>query len=119
MQIIKIGGNELGEKLFLQGLATAVSVISEPVVIVHGGGKAIADMQQRLGLVPQKVDGVRVTDAAVPLARAHWQIVAHGHTVEEGNCDEEGSFSARVLDPSSLEVVLKPDAGAVRFLLPR
>ncbi|MCA9961668.1 MAG: acetylglutamate kinase [Anaerolineales bacterium] len=64
MQVIKIGGNELDELAFRQGLATAVATFSEPVIIVHGGGKAIADMQQRLGLQPVKVDGVRVTDAA-------------------------------------------------------
>lgn len=64
MQVIKVGGNELDEVLFRQRLATAVSALHEPVVIVHGGGKAIADMQQRLGLQPVKVDGVRVTDAA-------------------------------------------------------
>lgn len=64
MQVIKIGGNELDEWVFRQGLATAVAALGGPVVIVHGGGKAIAEMQQRLGLQPLKVDGVRVTDAA-------------------------------------------------------
>ena len=33
------------------------------MVIVHGGGRAIADMQARLGLPTVKVDGLRVTDA--------------------------------------------------------
>ncbi len=64
MQVIKVGGNELGELSFRQGLATAVSQLTGPVILVHGGGKAIADMQEKLGLQPTKVDGVRVTDAA-------------------------------------------------------
>lgn len=64
MQVIKIGGNELDELAFRQGLATAVAAAGAPVVIVHGGGKGIAEMQQRLGLRPLQVDGVRVTDAA-------------------------------------------------------
>ena len=64
MQVIKIGGNELGELSFREGLATAVSQLALPVILVHGGGKAIADMQEKLGLQPVKVDGVRVTDAA-------------------------------------------------------
>ncbi len=63
-QVIKVGGNELDDPAFLQGLALAVRQIQDTAVIVHGGGKAIADLQGRLGLAPQKVDGLRVTDAA-------------------------------------------------------
>lgn len=63
MHILKIGGNELNEPGFLMALAQAVAASSEPVVIVHGGGKAIADMQSKLGLSPQKIDGLRVTDS--------------------------------------------------------
>jgi acetylglutamate kinase len=48
---------------FLQNLAQFVAGLGEPVVIVHGGGKAIADLQARLGLTAVKVDGLRVTDA--------------------------------------------------------
>lgn len=62
MHVLKIGGNELSQSRFLQGLAEAVAQAQEPVVIVHGGGKAIADLQSRLGLETVKVDGLRVTD---------------------------------------------------------
>lgn len=62
MHVLKIGGNELSQPLFLKGLAEAVAQAQEPVVIVHGGGKAIADLQSRLGLETIKVDGLRVTD---------------------------------------------------------
>jgi acetylglutamate kinase len=62
VQVLKIGGNELAEPAFLPALAEAVANLGEPVVIVHGGGKAIADMQLRLGLEPRKVEGLRVTD---------------------------------------------------------
>jgi len=68
MRVLKIGGNELADDGYLARLATAVFTIitqtSQPVIIVHGGGKAIADLQLKLGLQPRKVDGVRVTDAA-------------------------------------------------------
>jgi acetylglutamate kinase len=63
MQLLKIGGNELSDSGFLEQLAAIVAKIEEPVVILHGGGQAIADMQARLGLKPVKVDGLRVTDA--------------------------------------------------------
>lgn len=67
MQVIKVGGNELDDPAFLSGLAQAVKQIQtqtgEAIVIVHGGGKAIADVQERLGIIPRKVDGLRITDA--------------------------------------------------------
>jgi acetylglutamate kinase len=63
MQVIKVGGNELDDPDFLSGLAKCVKKFGQSAVIIHGGGKAIADLQARLGMVPQKVDGLRVTDA--------------------------------------------------------
>lgn len=63
MHVIKIGGNELENGTFVQGLVTAVAALETPAVLVHGGGRAIATWQQRLGLEPLMVDGLRVTDA--------------------------------------------------------
>lgn len=63
MQVLKVGGNELDDGDFLTGLAQAVASNSEPIVIVHGGGRAIAEMQRRLGLPTVKIDGLRVTGA--------------------------------------------------------
>ncbi len=48
---------------FLAGLGRVVAGLGEAVVVVHGGGKAIGEMQRRLGLRPVMVDGLRVTDA--------------------------------------------------------
>ncbi|GAB4508590.1 MAG: acetylglutamate kinase [Anaerolineae bacterium] len=61
--VIKIGGHESADPVFLQGLAEAVRDLHTPVVIVHGGGAEISTMQQVMGITPQYVDGVRVTDA--------------------------------------------------------
>ena len=81
MQIIKVGGNELADSTFLEGLAQSVKAIQaetkQPVVIVHGGGKAIADLQSKLGLEAKKVDGLRVTDAASMQAA---EMVLSGHS---------------------------------------
>ncbi len=63
MDVLKIGGNELDAPGFLPALAVALAAAGRPVVVVHGGGRAIADLQTRFGLVPRKVDGLRVTDA--------------------------------------------------------
>lgn len=64
MHVLKIGGNELDSPGFLEALAQAVAASPEPVTIVHGGGKAIAELQAKMGLETVKVDGLRVTDAA-------------------------------------------------------
>ena len=77
MHVLKIGGNELDDVAFLPSLARFVAGLVEPVVIVHGGGKAIADLQARLGLATVKVDGLRVTDTE-SLAVA--QMVLSGQT---------------------------------------
>lgn len=63
MLILKIGGNEIDDANFLMGFARAVAGMKETPVIVHGGGKEIADLQVRFGLTPHFVDGLRVTDA--------------------------------------------------------
>ncbi len=64
MDIIKIGGNELDNPAFVQGLAARVAAMAAAPILVHGGGRAIGALQEKLGLRPVKVDGLRVTDAA-------------------------------------------------------
>jgi len=64
MKVWKVGGHELDQPAFLAGLAQAAAAAGEPLVIVHGGGKVIGELQQQLGLAPVKVDGLRVTDEA-------------------------------------------------------
>jgi acetylglutamate kinase len=60
--VLKIGGNDLDNPQFIDALANTVKNSPVPVVIVHGGGKEISQMQQHLGLEPRYVDGLRVTD---------------------------------------------------------
>ena len=65
--VLKVGGNELDDTTFLFGLTQAVRTIIDGghfPIIVHGGGKTIADYQQRLGLEPRFLDGLRITDEA-------------------------------------------------------
>ncbi len=63
MQIIKIGGNELDDPTFIDNLGQAVAALVEPTILVHGGGKEIRELQEKLGIAPQYIDGLRVTDA--------------------------------------------------------
>ncbi len=64
MLVLKVGGNEIDDATFLDGFARAVAAMAETPVIVHGGGKEIADLQIKFGLTPRFVEGLRVTDDA-------------------------------------------------------
>lgn len=61
--VIKISGHQLSDSDFLQEFAEVIKAITSPVVIVHGGGAEITQMQERLSIEPRYVDGLRVTDA--------------------------------------------------------
>jgi acetylglutamate kinase len=62
--VLKIGGNELDDAAFVSGLIDALRQLwgTHAVALVHGGGKMIASLQQRLCLEPRFVEGLRVTD---------------------------------------------------------
>ncbi len=62
MLVLKVGGNEIDDASFLTGFALAVAGMTDTPVIVHGGGKEIADLQLKFGLTPHFVEGLRVTD---------------------------------------------------------
>jgi acetylglutamate kinase len=62
--VLKVSGHELSDEAYLRDFAQAVAVLDASVVVVHGGGKDITALQERLGLEAQFVDGVRVTDQA-------------------------------------------------------
>ncbi|MFA5882289.1 MAG: acetylglutamate kinase [Acidimicrobiia bacterium] len=64
--VIKYGGHAMEDpalaELFAQDVVLMHLVGIKPVV-VHGGGPQISELMQRLGKVPEFVDGLRVTDA--------------------------------------------------------
>jgi len=62
--VIKIGGNEIDNPTFLEQLVLLVKGMSVPPLIVHGGGKEITDLLEKLGIKTEKIQGLRVTDAA-------------------------------------------------------
>lgn len=64
--LIKIGGAELEDGPVLEQLVDTLAPLAQarPLIIIHGGGGDIARLQQRLGLQPVFVDGLRVTDEA-------------------------------------------------------
>jgi acetylglutamate kinase len=62
--VVKIGGHDIADDAFLTELAIIIRDLAMPVIIVHGGGAEISELQALMGITPQYVDGVRVTDAA-------------------------------------------------------
>ena len=64
--VLKLGGELLETAPDRARIASAIAAIAaaRPVVVVHGGGRAVDAAMARLGLTPRKVDGMRVTDEA-------------------------------------------------------
>ena len=60
--LIKIGGHQIADHEFLSELAAVIRDLDQPAVIVHGGGKEISELQKTMGIKPEYVDGVRITD---------------------------------------------------------
>ena len=63
MRVIKIGGNEIDKPGFKAELARVLVGHVEPVVLVHGGGKAVDESLAQLGLNPLKIQGMRCTNS--------------------------------------------------------
>lgn len=63
--VVKVGGNEIDDEAFLDGLVQTLVEVGRfaRVVVVHGGGKEIAELHQQLGVGFELVDGLRVTSA--------------------------------------------------------
>ena len=61
--VVKVGGSTLGEHDTSLRDCAALHAQGRPVVVVHGGGAAVTDWQQRLGATAEWVDGLRTTTA--------------------------------------------------------
>lgn len=65
--VLKFGGEVVADAAALAGVLADVAALTRAgwrVVLCHGGGPQANALQERLGLVPHKVAGRRVTDAA-------------------------------------------------------
>jgi acetylglutamate kinase len=63
--VLKIGGELLETASDRRAMADAIGRLASdrPLVVVHGGGKAIDVELGRRAIAPRKIDGLRVTDA--------------------------------------------------------
>jgi len=64
--VLKLGGELLEDAEAMRGAAAAIVRLaaSGPLVVVHGGGRAIDAELKARGEAPRFVDGLRITDAA-------------------------------------------------------
>jgi len=60
VRIVKIGGNQLDSAAWLADCARALARV-QPLVVVHGGGRAVDRLSAQLGLPVEKREGLRVT----------------------------------------------------------
>jgi acetylglutamate kinase len=63
--VLKLGGELIETPAARRAMADAIARLAatRPVVVVHGGGKAIDAELARRAIAPKKIDGLRVTDA--------------------------------------------------------
>lgn len=63
ISVVKVGGNVIDNPdklhLFLRDFAKLEGI----KILIHGGGKIATEMSKTLGIIPQMVDGRRITDA--------------------------------------------------------
>jgi len=62
--IIKIGGNVIDDEENLSSFLNTVAAIKGKKILVHGGGKIATKIGEQLGIVPNYINGRRITDAA-------------------------------------------------------
>lgn len=64
LTLLKVGGAELEEGPQLDTLVSVLTrlVAERELVVVHGGGSEIVELQRRFGLTPRFIEGLRVTD---------------------------------------------------------
>ena len=60
--VVKVGGNEVEDAVWVRRLAGRLSACS-PLVVVHGGGREVSALQRRFGVEPEWRDGLRVSTA--------------------------------------------------------
>lgn len=62
IKVIKIGGNVVDNPELLREFVRNFAAMPGMKVLVHGGGVMASQMQKEMGMVPQMIEGRRVTD---------------------------------------------------------
>ena len=62
IKVIKIGGNVVDNPVLLRQFVKDFAAMPGMKVLVHGGGVMASQLQKEMGMVPQMIEGRRVTD---------------------------------------------------------
>ncbi len=64
--VLKIGGNQVEDEAFLEGFVAAVRrlLADHALIVVHGGGREIAELHAQMQVPFETVEGLRVTSEA-------------------------------------------------------
>ena len=63
LRVFKIGGKVVEDKNQLSGFLQGFSKLQDQKALVHGGGKWVTEMSQRLGIKVKMTEGRRITNA--------------------------------------------------------
>lgn len=64
LTVIKIGGDIVSNDALVASFYNHFRQISGAKILVHGGGNKASEIQEKLGIIPKKIDGRRITDAS-------------------------------------------------------
>ena len=96
--MIKIGGKVIEDRALLTEFLRDFAALSEPKVLIHGGGRSATQMAQRLGLETRLIDGRRVTDTAmlevIVMVYGGWVNKLIVSTLQSFNCQALGLTGA-------------------------
>ena len=62
IKVVKIGGNVVDNPALLREFVKDFAALPGMKILVHGGGVMASQMQKAMGMVPQMIEGRRVTD---------------------------------------------------------
>jgi len=65
LHIIKIGGKVINDPDLLTSFLQELAQMTEPTILVHGGGRKATEVAQDLGIKTQMIEGRRITDDAM------------------------------------------------------
>lgn len=116
LTVSKIGGNIAESPEKLEAFCEQFAASASPKILIHGGGVLASEIQKRFGIVPNMIDGRRVTDAETlkitVMAYAGWcnkNIVA---TLRKYGCNAIGMAGC---DASLIQAGKRPPLNGIDY----
>ena len=121
--IYKIGGGIIDDATELREFLKLLAKSSGPKILVHGGGKGASTMMRELGLIPQLINGRRVTDATtLDIVTMFYAGKTNKQVVAELQCLGINALGLSGADGNVIQGIKRPvqdiDYGFVGDLLP-